>query len=133
VAYAVQATLLLAESKSPQPVPCSTLAAQGHMPERFLLQILRHLVTHGILRSTRGVDGGYSLQRNPQDISLLDVIEAVDGPIVATLPASENGRSPTYQARLNKAMEQVVSNMRRQLQGIKLADLMSGSSAAKLA
>ena len=53
VAYAIQATLQLAQSKSENPVPCSQLAAQGHMPERFLLQILRHLVTHGILHSTR--------------------------------------------------------------------------------
>src|SRR5580698_8195016 len=80
VAYAVQATVRLAHSDSGIPVPCSQLAAEGHMPERFLLQILRHLVTHGILNSTRGVDGGYALERNAEDISLLDIIEAIDGP-----------------------------------------------------
>src|SRR5213076_1140230 len=90
VAYALQATLQLAENNSHLPVPSSQLAAQGHMPERFLLQILRHLVTHGILHSTRGVDGGYSLDRKPEDISLLDVIEAIDGPLNATLPANDS-------------------------------------------
>ena len=63
VTYAVQATLQLGRSEVGVPVPCSQLAAEGHMPERFLLQVLRHLVTHGILHSTRGVDGGYSLNR----------------------------------------------------------------------
>lgn len=133
VAYAVEATLLLADSKSPAPVPCSQLAAEGHMPERFLLQILRHLVSHGILRSTRGVDGGYSLDRSPNEISLLDVIEAIDGPIVATLPARERSGAAPYETRLRGAMEQVASNMRRQLQAVSLADLLGSSSAAKLA
>src|ERR1700680_2225111 len=90
VAYAIHATLQLAQSKSGVPVPCSRLATEGHMPERFLLQILRHLVTHGILHSTRGVDGGYALERKPEEISLLDVIEAIDGPLSATLPSSES-------------------------------------------
>ena len=60
VAYAVRATLQLAQLEADGPVPCSKLANEGKMPERFLLQILRNLVTHGILRSTRGVDGGYA-------------------------------------------------------------------------
>ena len=81
VAYGVQATLQLARSNSSTPVPCSQLAAEGHMPERFLLQILRRLVTHGVLHSTRGVDGGYSLARKPEQITLLEIIEAIDGPL----------------------------------------------------
>src|SRR6187397_745177 len=80
VSYAVRATLQLAELEAEGPVPCSRLAADGKMPERFLLQILRNLVTHGILRSTRGVDGGYSLVRPADQISLLEVIEAIEGP-----------------------------------------------------
>ncbi|HWB00312.1 MAG TPA: Rrf2 family transcriptional regulator, partial [Pirellulales bacterium] len=55
VTYAVQAVLQLARADGSRPVPCSQLASQGQMPERFLLQILRSLVTHGILQSTRGV------------------------------------------------------------------------------
>ncbi len=77
VAYALQATMQLAVSDSDTPVPCSQIAAKGEMPERFLLQVLRSLVNHGVLRSTRGVDGGYMLIRSPDEISLLDVIEAI--------------------------------------------------------
>jgi Rrf2 family protein len=132
VTYGVEAMLLLAESKSQGPVPCSKLSAEGRMPERFLLQILRNLVTHGLLRSTRGVDGGYSLKRSAKEISLLDVIEAIEGPLVAALPARE-GETSVHQAKLHGAMEQVAANVRRQLQGIKLADLVGSSSAAKMA
>ena len=133
VAYAVQATVQLAQSNSGLPVPCSHLAAEGRMPERFLLQILRHLVTHGILRSTRGVDGGYSLERKPEEISLLDVMEAIDGPLSATLPETEGGNPSPSETRLQEALEQVAANLRRQLHSIKLSDLLSSRPFAKLA
>lgn len=124
VAYAVQAAVQLASSDSKSPIPCSRLAADGQMPERFLLQILRSLVTHGVLRSTRGVDGGYTLTRSPQEISLLEVIEAIDGPLVAgsdldiQLPAAS-------QESLKSALEQVTATARNQLQAIKLAHLIA--------
>ena len=54
VGYALRATLLLGEGDPQTPVPCNRLAADGDMPERFLLQVLRNLVRHGILKSTRG-------------------------------------------------------------------------------
>ena len=123
VAYAVQATLQLARSPQNGPTPCSRLAAEGQMPERFLLQILRNLVTHGILQSTRGVDGGYTLDRNPEDISLLEVIEAIDGPLAPSIPLGE-GLEADAQQRLRNALEQVTSTSRDQLSAIKLSQLM---------
>jgi Rrf2 family protein len=98
-----------------------------------LLQILRHLVTHGILHSTRGVDGGYSLDRSPDEISLLEVIEAIDGPLGPLLPESELPRVAENQLRLREALEMAAANLRRQLQSIKIADLLGTSSLAKLA
>lgn len=133
VAYAIQAALQLAQSKSDLPVPCSQLAAEGHMPERFLLQILRHMVTHNILHSTRGVDGGYSLKRKPDEISLLEVIEAIEGPLVATLPVMEGVQSPATESRLRQALEQVNMTCRNQLNAVKLSDLLGTTPMARLA
>ncbi len=130
VAYAVQATLQLAQSPSDEPVPCSQLAADGHMPERFLLQVLRHLVNHGILHSTRGVDGGYSLDRRPQEISLLDVIEAIDGPLCAAVPSCNGGEPSASELNLRAALDQVTINSRRQLAAIKLSDLIGPHALA---
>lgn len=123
VTCALQATLQLAEEKTSQPVPCSRLAAEGKMPERFLLQILRSLVKHGILRSTRGVEGGYALVRRAEDVSVLNVIEAIDGPLNAHLPISE-GLSTSPQDRLRHALLQVNESARRSLESIKLSQLM---------
>ena len=124
VTYALKATLQLAQAGSKRPVPCSQLAAEGQMPERFLLQILRNLVNHGILRSTRGVDGGYSLVRMPEEVSLLDVIEAIDGPIDSGLPQQE-GFSLESQAELTNALKQVSTTARRQLDQIKMSQLIA--------
>src|SRR5688572_12701452 len=122
VVYALKAALQLTQMDSPMPVPCSRLAASGNMPERFLLQILRNLVTHGILRSTRGVDGGYTLARPAERISLLDVIEAIDGQITLSLPLQE-GLTTQVQNKLDGSLESVTQLVRTEFEKIKLSDL----------
>jgi Rrf2 family protein len=123
-AYALQAILQLARSETAGvPIPCSRLASEGKMPERFLLQILRNLVTNGILVSARGVDGGYALDRKPEDISLLDVIEAVDGPVVHTLPDYE-GLPEDSLSKLECALRDVTELARCKLQAVKLSHLL---------
>ena len=120
VRYAVQASVQLAQSDPAQPVPCSRLAAQGRMPERFLLQILRSLVTHGILRSSRGVDGGYVLERPADEVSLLDLIEAIDGSLLEEDRADDALADET----LTAALREVTAVMRHELDAIKLSQLV---------
>jgi len=74
IIYAIQATVEVAKARTNQPISCPKLAQNGNMPTRFLLQILRTLVSHGVLRSARGVGGGYYLSRSPNQITLLDII-----------------------------------------------------------
>jgi Rrf2 family protein len=125
VSYAVRAALQLAESETSSPVPCSRLASEGEMPERFLLQILRVLVTHGILKSTRGVDGGYSLSRPANEISLLEVIEAIDGPLDSDSESLVAEGSGDAHAKLQTALRQVTDTARRQLEAITLSQLLA--------
>ena len=131
--YALQAVLQLARSDaSGSPIPCSRLAADGKMPERFLLQILRSLVTHGILGSTRGVVGGYCLERSPEEISVLDVIEAVDGPVVPSLPVHE-GLSEEANNKLKCVLASVTELARRELAATKLSHLLPPADRSELA
>jgi Rrf2 family protein len=122
LSYALRASLELAEQDSNFPIPCSRLAAQGGMPARFLLQVLRSLVAHDILRSSRGVDGGYSLKRSPHEISLLEVVEAIDGPLVASLTPVDI--LPDHaRAKLERLLTEVTERARGDLSAITLADL----------
>lgn len=123
VEYALQATLQLAQSKSGAPVPSSQLAAAGSMPERFLLQVLRSLVNHGILNSTRGVVGGYALGRSASEISLLDLIEAIEGPLAAALPESQSLPPATADA-IREVLDRGVDSLRKELQALKLSHLL---------
>ena len=86
IAYAVQATLELARAKPNCPVPCRWLAKHGNLPKRYLPLVLRQLVTHGILNSTIGVDGGYCLCKSPSEITLLDIIDSFDNALRLTVP-----------------------------------------------
>ncbi len=123
VTYALQATLQLAKADNGVPVPSSRLAADGGMPERFLLQVLRDLVSHGVLNSTRGVDGGYVLARDPEDISLLELIEAIDGPMGASV--SSNGwLPPQVEGKLEKILGQITEVSRRELSALRIASLL---------
>jgi len=122
-AYALHASVQLAQSNSNVPVPCNRLANEGGMPERFLLQVLRTLVTQGILHSTRGVDGGYSLRRPAAEVSVLEVIEAVDGPIHPALPPGANLPEEAG-VRLSDALARAAEAVRACLQAITLADLL---------
>ncbi|MCA9149596.1 MAG: Rrf2 family transcriptional regulator [Planctomycetales bacterium] len=128
VLYALQATLQLAETNAKEPTPCSKLAANGSMPERFLLQILRSLVTHGILQSTRGVEGGYTLIKPPEDVSLLEIIEAIDGPIGGQFPAN-GGLDERSLERLTSALDDVTSSARQKLHAVKLSQIIEGRAS----
>ena len=57
----------------------AALAEKQNIPERFLLKIMRSLTAANIMKSYRGVEGGFALQRAPKDITLFDIIEAVEG------------------------------------------------------
>jgi Rrf2 family protein len=124
--YALHATLQLAKSASDGPVPCSRLAADGKMPERFLVRVLRDLVAHGILESARGIDGGYTLARTPAEITLLQLIEAVDGPPRTLLPPGD-GLPKGVRIRLENALDRVSRATRRELAAIRLSHLLPGS------
>jgi Rrf2 family protein len=126
--YAIRASLQLAETPSGEPIPCSRLARAGEMPERYLLQVLRQMVNHGLLKSTRGVDGGYCLQRSAREISLLHVVEATDGPVTSDLPPMD-GMPEWSQKRLIRVVQDMTRAVSEQLAKTSLADLCSVSES----
>ena len=127
-AYAISAALQLADTPPEMPIPCSQLAKTGEMPERFLLQVLRNLVNHGLLKSTRGVDGGYYLLRPASEITLLSIIEATDGPLTPVVPPLD-GISEASRERLHALLTDIAADTCRRLAAVKLSDLRSTKSS----
>src|SRR5689334_21183021 len=79
--YAVRALTELARMGGAGPVPIAELARRRDVPVQFLEQLFATLRRAGLLRSQRGVKGGYSFAREPSDITVLEVVELLDGPV----------------------------------------------------
>ncbi|RME87669.1 MAG: Rrf2 family transcriptional regulator [Anaerolineae bacterium] len=79
--YAVRAVLYLARLGPNQRAATGHVAREQHIPPSFLAKIISQLSIAGLLHTSRGARGGVTLARDPKEITLLDVIEAIDGPI----------------------------------------------------
>ena len=79
--YAIRTSICLARDASERPVPAPDIARRMDMPPRFLPQIMQDLVRAGLVEASHGRGGGYRLARAPSRVSLLEVIEAVEGDV----------------------------------------------------
>ena len=80
--YAIRAVRYLAKQGPNQRAATSTVAQEMKIPPSFLAKIISQLSIAGLLHTSRGARGGVTLARDAKDISLLDVVEAIDGPIL---------------------------------------------------
>src|SRR3954468_6239107 len=79
--YALKALTELAGTSDGSPVPIGELARRREVPVQFLEQLFATLRRAGVLRSQRGVKGGYLLARDPSEVTVLEVVELLDGPL----------------------------------------------------
>ncbi|HWI54833.1 MAG TPA: Rrf2 family transcriptional regulator [Desulfobacteria bacterium] len=79
--YAFRAVLFLAGQPPGKVVEAQQISRQEVIPMRFLLKIMPSLIKAGVVRSQRGVGGGYMLAKTPSEINFLDIVEAIEGPI----------------------------------------------------
>ena len=126
--YALRAAVELAAAHGTgAPVKGEKLATTQSIPLRFLENILLQLRHAGIVESRRGADGGYKLARPPEEITLADVIRAIDGPL-----AGVSGQRPeTLEFKgtsepLRDVWIAVRASLRGVLEAVTLADVASG-------
>ncbi|MFZ5881699.1 MAG: RrF2 family transcriptional regulator [Chloroflexota bacterium] len=89
--YAVRAVLYLARLGQEERAATSQVAQEQHIPPSFLAKIISQLSIAGLLHTSRGARGGVTLARDPKDISLLEVVEAIDGPIMLNECVGDTG------------------------------------------
>jgi Rrf2 family protein len=121
--YACLAMLELAKQYgSGEPVQLRCIAAEHGIPSRFLVQILLQLKGAGLVASTRGAAGGYRLARSPQEISLLEVIDVVEG---ENRPESNAAKDSPFVRALLGFCREATELQRDRLESESLADLVS--------
>jgi Rrf2 family protein len=138
VDYAVRASIELAAAQeggdSARPVKAEALARAQDIPLKFLENILQGLRQAGIVDSRRGPDGGHLLARPAAEISIADVIRAIDGPL-----AGVSGRRPDElqftgsAAPMKDVWIAVRSTLRNLLEEVSLADVAAGSLPEQVA
>ncbi len=89
--YATRAILYLARVGKGERIATSLVAKEQKIPPSFLAKIISQLSVAGLLHTSRGAHGGISLAREPEQITLLEVIEAIDGPIQLNMCIEQHG------------------------------------------
>ena len=124
--YAVRALTELAARGSEAVTAESISRAQG-VPLKFLLGILGELRRAGLVRSQRGPSGGYLLDRPPGDITIADVMRAVDGPLASVQDAKpEDVSYPGPAAKLQDVWIAVRASLRQVLEEVTIGHLLAG-------
>src|ERR1700723_3166598 len=125
--YAVRAVVELAGSSQDAPRKVDQAAQAQHIPLSFLENILTQLRSSGIVRSQRGPEGGYWLAKPAAEVSLAQIIRAVEGPLVGV-----RGQRPEEIEYVGsaEALQQVWialrANLRKALEHVTVADIASG-------
>jgi Rrf2 family protein len=125
VDYGIRALLALAAAGTPQ--TAEYLAGEQGLPPRFLGAILADLRRSGVVASQRGAEGGYRLARDPDAITIADVIRALDGPLAEVRGYRPEATSYDGAAEnLQQVWVAVRASLRSVLEKITLTDVISG-------
>jgi Rrf2 family protein len=131
--YAVRAAAELAAAPEGRPVKGEHLASAQGIPPKFLENILADLRNAGLVRTRRGAEGGYALTRPAEEISVADVMRAVEGPLAAVQGVRpESLHYSGAAARLPEVWIALRANLRAVLEHVSLADLAAGALPASV-
>jgi Rrf2 family protein len=125
--YALHAVVHLAAPRSDSLVGSQDIARLLGITENRLVRILKSLVATRILWSLRGRGGGYRLARPASQVSVLEVIEAIDGPVRGAVPSVSPSACGTVARRLGLICEQIADWTRDVLAKISIADLRASA------
>ncbi|MGB0094555.1 MAG: Rrf2 family transcriptional regulator [Solirubrobacteraceae bacterium] len=125
--YAVRAAVELAAAPDEKPVKAERIARAQDIPLNFLENILGELRHAGIVRSHRGAEGGFRLAKPPEQLTIADLIRAVEGPLASVRGGPPEEISyPGTSAALPRVWIAVRANLRKVVEHVTVADVASG-------
>ena len=123
--YALVAVGYIAQNYKDGAVLAARISKEYGIPLEYLLKILQQLVRANVLRSKRGPRGGFFLARAAETISLLEVVEAVDGPLMSHLHLSEQTNNAPFSVKMEAVCRKSTDKMRDIFADAKLGDMLA--------
>jgi Rrf2 family protein len=129
--YALMAVRHLALNAGSSSTSAREIAEQYDIPIELMAKVLQRLVRAGVLLSTQGTRGGYTLSRPPASISVADVIQAIDGPFTVTACSSENNDCEQYsKCSIRDPLWQIRERIAETLGTVSIAEMAAEHDAA---
>jgi len=125
--YALFATVCIAQQAVDRPVQGRTVATWCDLPFEYLLKILQQLARSGILISERGRTGGFRLARSANEITLLEIIEAIQGPVRPRLLGPRKGHLTRPEQLIDRLCTEIADHARVRLARMTVSDLSRGA------
>lgn len=123
--YAVLAVGYIAKNRDKGIILSQVISKKYNIPLEYLLKILQQLVRANILRSKRGPQGGFTMAKASSRISLLEIIEAVEGPMTSQLDLAEQAPREKFSKKAQKVYEKTLAQARSTFAKTKLSELLS--------
>jgi Rrf2 family protein len=123
VEFALHAAMQIAQADAGSPANISALVTGADIPDRYVGIILDRLTHHGILQASAHLDGSYVLAKEPESISLLELFEAVDGPMPDVVIVAK-GLSAGVRSKVTQTLNAVAESTRSTLGALTLAHLV---------
>ena len=126
--YALRVIIYLYQHGRGERIEARVISEQENIPLRFLLKLLRKLAAAGIIRSYRGSGGGYAIEREPETISVREVVEAVEGPIYVNKCLSESGQCNMGRAsdcNIHRALQIIQNQLLANMDDLNFAQILT--------
>jgi len=129
--YALMAMKHLAQKPGAPSTSAREIAEQYDIPIELLAKVLQRLVRTGLLASTQGTRGGYTLSRSSAAISVADVIQAIDGPLTVTACSTEKNSCEQYsKCNIRDPLWQIRERIAATLDTVTIAEMAADTDAA---
>ena len=122
--YALVSAGYIAQHNHEGEVRASVISKQYDIDMGYLFKILQQLVRANILRSRRGPRGGFTLARPAKDITILEIIEAVDGPMRSNLQMAEDTNNEPFSLKMEKVYLSAIEKARKLYSKATLAEML---------
>jgi Rrf2 family protein len=121
--YGLAAVVFVAQNCKDGRVMSKKISAAYNLPTEYLLQVMQQLVKSGILTSKKGPNGGFSLARPATEITMLEVLEAIDGPVLVPMDLARQTNNQPSSVKLEKMFADVCNAMKATYASVKLSSL----------